>query len=46
MFTLTNNTSLKRWKKIDSALCIPCKTNNQMQIHMLNNSSAALGSSR
>ena len=30
---LPNNTNLLRWKKVDSALCILCKKNNQTQLY-------------
>ena len=43
-FTLPNNTNLLRCKKVDSTLCTLCKTNNQTQLHILNNCSAAIRS--
>ena len=46
MFTLLNNTNLLRWEKVDSALYSLCKTNNQTQIHILNNCPAAVRSGR
>ena len=44
IFTLPNNTNLLRCKKVDTTLCTLCKTNNQMQLHMLNNCPAAVRS--
>ena len=37
IFTLPNNTNLLRLKKVDSTPCTLCKTNNQTQLHILNN---------
>ena len=44
IFTLPNNTNLLRWKKVDSALCTLCRTNNQTQLHILNNCPATVRS--
>ena len=40
--TLTNNTNLRRWKKVDFPLCTLSKTNNQTQLHTLNNCPAVV----
>ena len=46
IFTLLINSNLLRSKNVDSALCNLCKTNNQTQLHMLNNCQAAVRSDR
>ena len=46
IFTLSNNTNLLRWEKVNSALYILCKANNQKQLHTLNNCPAAVRSGR
>ena len=43
---MPNNINLLRWKKVDPALCTLCKTNNQTQLHELNNCPAAVKSGR
>ena len=46
IFTLANNSNLFKWKKVPSAACPLCSSNNQTQVHMLNNCPIALQTGR
>ena len=46
IFILPNNTNLLRWKKVDSALCTLCKTNNSNAIIYAKQLSSSVRSGR